>query len=100
MSTPVEPISMQFQPMVEFWHKTRCPKCSAANWTYHSHSQRSDPIRDPEICKCFSCGERYWMMDQETVEDIYPADMYDIGEGESLMDVCGADEDNGRQSPD
>lgn len=102
MSTPVEPMVMQFQPMVEFWHKSRCPECSTANWTYHSHSQRSEPIRDPEICKCWDCGRRYWMMDDSTVNDIYPSELYEeyLEAGESLMDVCGADTDNGRKAPD
>lgn len=88
-----------FQPLVEFWQKTRCPRCSTENWTYHSHSQRCEPIRDPQICKCHQCSVRYWMMSAEQVRDFYPAERFDIDDGETLMDVCGADEETGRSAP-
>lgn len=87
-----------FQPFMSFHYKHSCPKCDATNWTYHSHSLRSYP-NTPEICKCHSCHERYWLMDEATVNDIYPSEDHEIGEGETLMDVCGADEANGTPEP-
>jgi len=88
-----------YQPLIEFWHKSRCPQCGEVNWTYHSHSQRSEPIHSPDICQCRGCDARYWMMDEATMHDIYPADLYELEEDESLMDVCGADCDIGRSAP-
>jgi hypothetical protein len=38
-------------------------------------------------------------MDEATVNDIYPSEDHEIGEGETLMDVCGAREDEGTPEP-
>lgn len=88
-----------FQPSVDFYHKHRCPNCKAVNWTYHSHSERSEPIYDPEICKCHACSTRYWLMSEATVDDFYGCYKEQLEPGEDLMDVCGALEATGTPSP-
>jgi hypothetical protein len=87
-----------FQPFIEFYQKHACPNCKAVNWTYHSHSLRSNPI-SPEICKCHSCQKKYWLIDEDAVDDFYRKEDYEISEGETLMDVCGADEADGTPEP-
>ena len=78
-----------FQPFIEFWHKHRCPQCSAVNWTYHSHSQRQEPVFDPNVCRCHACNARYWMLEESLVRDTYP---------DEDLDECG-DEAIGRDRP-
>ena len=63
-----------FQPLIEYWHKHKCPKCLSINWTYHSHSQRVEPMSNPDICQCWNCSNRYWLMGEETAEDLFQCD--------------------------
>ena len=86
-----------YQPMVNFWYNHRCPKCETLNWTYHSHSERHEPIHNPEICTCYNCNSRYWLMSEDMVYDIYGG--YETEDGEDLMDVCGAMEATGTPKP-
>ena len=85
-----------YQPLVEFYYKHRCPACKAVNWTYHSHSLRSDPIYNPEKCQCHACSQSYWLMSEEDVKDAYPMDADDT---ETIEDMYGIDEDEGRAAP-
>lgn len=70
------------QSFVEFWEKHACPNCDSINWTYHSHSQRQEPIHSPSICKCWSCGKEYWLMSEEDqLKSHLEIDDVDIGDG-------------------
>ena len=93
MSEP-EPQRMLFQPHVQFWLRHYCPKCSAENWTYHSHSQRFGAATDPEVCECHSCHQKYWLFEEVEVRDRYP-EYHD----EILSDTCGAQDDVGLEKP-
>ncbi len=88
-----------FQPHISFHYKHRCPKCETINWTYHSHSERHEPIYEPEICTCHACGQDYWLMSEETVEELYGCYREGLEEGETLEDVCGACKDVGKPNP-
>lgn len=59
---------MIYQPFMEFWYKHYCPMCGTRNWTYHSHSEREEPIYSPDACECRSCHKRYWLMSEYDVE--------------------------------
>ena len=86
-----------FQPFVEYWQKHECPGCKTKNWTYHSHSQRFYTGKDPEVCRCFSCKKRYWLISEEDVLSAYSDEDDPEETFETLMDQ--AEEADGRSTP-
>ena len=89
---PTSTAPTAYQAFIEFWYKHHCPACKTKNWTYHSHSQRSEPIYSPEICKCHKCGQRYWLMSEDQVNDVY-------GDGEGGLIDMDFDEATGLEEP-
>lgn len=87
--------------LVEFWQSHRCPKCNARNWTYHSHSERHEPIHSPERCECYSCHTEYWLMSKSDLELTYGCYDVDLEEqpDTSLHEIVGALTDVGLPKP-
>ena len=67
-------MSFKHQPTIEFWYKHYCPECKSTNWTYHSHSQRSEPVYAPDACKCWNCHTQYWLCSEQDVKDMFMTD--------------------------
>ena len=61
-----------FQPNSSFWCKSRCPECNSINFTYNGHSQACDTDLVYDKCQCHECSKIYWLMDKDSVEDLYP----------------------------
>ncbi len=49
---------------IETWHKFRCPKCKAANWTAEDNDDMTRP--DIEGIKCYKCKHE-WCIVEDTV---------------------------------
>ncbi len=61
------------------WNSIDCTLCGTCNWV-HNYGDESDP--EPDACKCWKCGLRFWlmpeedvkMMGDESIDDVYCED--------------------------
>jgi len=57
----------EYEPIVEFWLKTRCPICKTDNFS----SVSSKTVKDVDAVKCHSCVQPYWVRPLWSIEDLY-----------------------------
>jgi len=71
-------MSDYIQEFYEFWRKAHCPKCSAENWIYDSHSQRHYPYI-PNGCQCHNCDNRFFVGERDEFDNRYQDDIEELG---------------------